>query len=197
MTIHTKHTHNKKDINQSRSSRQQQLIDIPCPPFSMSFSSSSELWLLRSAAIVCSRPKTKSFLPKVAWEGGEQIRREAPAGETEGREGAGEGGYIYSYFPMSSALSQSRAMEKAIVKKEDKQQGVAHAHAEGRGVHEKTCAVSISLHPGVECLAICPRPPPVLWFLPLNFSVHRLHFFCCSCCGSSSVFGIVRKEDNL
>lgn len=79
MTIHTKHTHNKKDINQSRSSRQQQLIDIPCPPFSMSFSSSSELWLLRSAAIVSFVRSFVRVLDQILpiegrLGGGEQIR---------------------------------------------------------------------------------------------------------------------------
>lgn len=91
---------------------------------------------------------TKSFLSKVAWEGGTNTVRGAPAGETEGRKGAGEG-WVHirepaSYFPMSSALSYPAPWKG---EKEDK--GVAHAHAEGRGVHEKTrtCAVSISLHP--------------------------------------------------
>lgn len=94
---------------------------------------------------------------------------------------------------MSSALSCPAPWKG---EKEDK--GVAHAHAEGRGVHEKTrtCAVSISLHPArcVSCDLPTPAASPLVSVThyqcpPAPFLLLFLLW--------AIIFGIARKEDNL
>lgn len=100
-----------------------------------------------------------------------------------GRDGRKEGsrGGVGTYKRTSVLLSyeQRAVLSRALERRKKKiralhmltPKGEASMRRLGRALSASACTRR------VECLAICPRPPPVLWFLSLTTSVHQLHFF--------------------
>lgn len=138
MTIHP-HTHSKKYTNQYHSSRRRSWTayhDRPsrCPSRPRASSGYCALPpLFRTFVRVLDQ-----ILPIEGRLGGGNKYGERGSCGRDGRKEGSRGGWVHirdpaSYFPMSSALSCPAPWKG---EKEDK--GVAHAHAEGRGVHEKT-----------------------------------------------------------
>lgn len=159
----------------------------------MSFSSSSELWLLRSAAIVSFVRSFARVLDQILpiegrLGGGNKYGERGSCGRDGRKEGSRGGVGTYKRPSVLLSYEQRAVLSRALERRKKKiralhmltPKGEASMRRLGRALSASACTRR------VECLAICPRPPPVLWFLSLTTSVHQLHFFCCFCCGPSS-----------
>lgn len=161
----------------------------------MSFSSSSELWLLRSAAIVSFVRSFVRVLDQILpiegrLGGGNKYGERGSCGRDGRKEGSRGGVGTYKRTSVLLSYEQRAVLSRALERRKKKiralhmltPKGEASMRRLGRALSASACTRR------VECLAICPRPPPVLWFLSLSLttSVHQLHFFCCFRCGPSS-----------
>lgn len=100
----------------------------------------------------------------------------------DGRKAGSRGGWVHIRETQRLTFLQA-ARCPAPWKREKEDKGVAHAHAEGRGVHEKTRTCAVSLHLGVDCpQAFCDLPTPAA--SPLVSVAHFLLLLWASSSGS-------------